>query len=148
LPATPVPVAPTPAGATRVQIFMVVVDDNGRSGKRIGCNDSVVPVDAEIEPTTSVLRAALERLLSARQQRYGADGRYYNALHASRLQIDRLEIGADGRATVALSGSVSIGGVCDEPRVIAQIEETVRQFPNVRSTAITVNGRPLEQSFR
>ena len=40
------------------------------------------------------------------------------------------------------------GGVCDEPRVVAQIESTVRQFPSVTSTMITVNGVPLADAVR
>jgi hypothetical protein len=88
-----------------------------------------------------VLRAALVALLSVKDQTYGQSG-LYNALYQSNLQVDSLSI--DGsKASVYLSGSLVMGGECDNPRVQAQLEQTVRQFPTVTKAAIFVNGRPL-----
>jgi len=36
-----------------------------------------------------------------------------------------------------------MGGECDTPRVQAQLEQTVLQFPTVTDAAIFINGRPL-----
>jgi len=47
-------------------------------------------------------------------------------------------------AIVRLVGAFQIGGVCDEPRVRAQVESTVLQFSAVRQTVIFVNGVRLE----
>jgi len=41
-------------------------------------------------------------------------------------------------------GSYQIGGVCDEPRVQAQLERTVLQFAAVRQAVIFINGTRLE----
>jgi hypothetical protein len=38
-----------------------------------------------------------------------------------------------------------LGGVCDNPRVEAQIEETALQFATVSEVAVFVNGKPLEE---
>jgi hypothetical protein len=36
-----------------------------------------------------------------------------------------------------------MGGECDTPRVQAQLEQTVRQFPNVTEVNIFINGKPI-----
>ena len=54
-----------------------------RAGIPVGCGDSAVPVMVEIPPTQAVLKAALESLLSVRDQQYGQSG-LYNALYQSR----------------------------------------------------------------
>lgn len=137
--------APPPALVTKVLIFMVAVDDNGRSGKRIGCNDSIIPITLPIEPTPAPLRAALTQLFAVKSQNYGESG-LYNALYQSDLRIDSLSI-IDARATVQLSGTLRLNGVCDAPRVQAQIEETVQQFATVRSAEIFVNGKRLADAL-
>jgi hypothetical protein len=40
-----------------------------------------------------------------------------------------------------------LGGVCDNPRVEAQLVETAMQFPGVMEAAITINGTPLEEAL-
>jgi hypothetical protein len=128
--------------AQRVQIFLIAIGDNGVSGKMIGCGDSVVPVDISIEPTTGVLRAALEKLLAIKTQLYGMSG-FYDALYQSDLSIASLEI-TNGVAEMRLSGSLILGGECDAPRVQAQLEEIALQFSTVQSVAIFINDIPLE----
>jgi hypothetical protein len=38
-----------------------------------------------------------------------------------------------------------LGGVCDSPRVQAQLEEIALQFSTVNSVAVFINGEPLDQ---
>lgn len=135
--------APAAALTSQVKIFLVAPEDKGQTGKLIGCDDSIVAVERPIEPTTEPLKAALEQLLSLRERGYGQSG-LYNALYQSRLQLDSVSVTGD-RADVALSGDLMLGGVCDNPRVEAQIEETVLQFPEVKQVQVTVNGVPLEE---
>jgi len=52
-----------------------------------------------------------------------------------------------GKATIALTGSLVLGGVCNTPRVAAQIRETARQFSTVRNVDVTLNNQPLESSL-
>ncbi|MEZ4680232.1 MAG: GerMN domain-containing protein [Caldilineaceae bacterium] len=49
----------------------------------------------------------------------------------------------DGVASIYLTGTLRVGGVCDEPRVRAQIEETALQYYTVDEVRIYVNGEPL-----
>jgi hypothetical protein len=151
LPPTPTiasPASPPPGQATGlvgpqiVKVFLVAVGDNGASGKLIGCGDSLVPVTHEIVPTQGVLRAALEILLGIKTQYYGQSG-LNNALYQSDLTIDDLRID-NGKASIYLAGRLLLGGVCDNPRVEAQLVEIARQFSTVKEVEIFINGKPLK----
>ena len=124
-----------------VQIFLIAMDDNGQTGIPVGCGDSAVSVQVEIPPTQGVLKAALVALLSVRDQYYGQSG-LYNALYQSDLQVESVSIDG-GMASVYLTGSLTMGGECDAPRVQAQLEQTIRQFPSITDVAIYINGQPL-----
>jgi hypothetical protein len=80
-------------------------------------------------------------LLSDHHRYYGRSG-LYNALYRSRLRLQRAVV-VKGKATIHLVGSMSLGGVCDNPRVKAQLRQTALQFPTVRNVSIFVNGVPL-----
>jgi hypothetical protein len=140
---TPPTAAPTWSGVTEVQIFLIAVGDNGVSGPLIGCGDSVVGVTRQIPQTRGPLRAAIAELLSIHDQHYGESG-LYNALYQSSLAVDSVTIDSSGTATIQLSGTLTLGGECDDPRVEAQIEHTALQFSTVRAVRVTVNGTPLE----
>ncbi len=133
---------PEPGTVDRVKVFLIALEDDGRSGPRVGCGDSVVGVEVPVEPTRAPLTAALNALLAIRTQFYGESG-LYNALYQSNLRVERIAI-EGGRATIALVGSYSLGGVCDNPRFKAQLEETARQFPSVSEVQFFLNGRRLE----
>lgn len=128
--------------AQQVKIYLVALEDNGQTGTKIGCGDSLVAVTREIAPTKSVLQAALRELLSLKDRNYGQSG-LYNALYQSNLKVDSAEI-TNGVATVRLTGQVQLGGVCDNPRFDQQLRQTVLQFPTIKSAKIFINGKPLE----
>jgi hypothetical protein len=141
--ANPTPAIPQATGAPlTVKIFMIAVDDQGKSGTPVGCGDSAAPVEVQIPHTQAVLKAALEALLAVKQQNYGESG-LYNALYQSDLKVDSLDL-QDGKATVNLSGTLILGGECDNPRVEAQLTQTVRQFSTVSDVAIFINGKALK----
>lgn len=139
------PTTPPPATVDRAKIFLIAVGDNGVSGKPIGCGDSVLGVDVTIPPTPAPLQGALNYLLSLNDPNYGESG-FSNTLAPSDLRVDSATI-VNGLATVNMSGTLVINGVCDAPRVQAQLEETVRQFSSVSSVSILLNGRPLAESL-
>lgn len=132
----------TASGPRTVKIFLIAQDDNGKSGKKIGCNDSVVGVNVTIQPTVGVLRAAYESLLAQKSQFYGQSG-LTNALYQSKLEVDGVNL-KDDKAIVALKGTLTLGGVCDNPRVEAQLTETGKQFDNVKEVEVLINGKPLK----
>ena len=140
----PLPTSTTSQGATSVKVFLIALNDNGVSGKKIGCNDSVVPVLVYIDPTLGVLRASLNELFKMEGQReYGLSG-LYNSLYQSHLSIDSLNI-VNREAIVKLKGTLSSGGVCDDPRIKAQLEEAALQFKTVDKVSVFINGIPLDQ---
>lgn len=142
-PATAQPVAsPTPDNMV-VKIFLIALEDGGVSGPAVGCGDSALAVNREIPSTTGVLRAALEDLLALDDQFFGESG-LYNALYQSDLRVEGVAL-KDGTATVDLSGSLLLGGVCDSPRVKAQLEQTALQFSTVSRVVIRVNGVLLDE---
>jgi hypothetical protein len=129
-------------GRTSVRTYLVAIGDNGRSGTRIGCGDSLIAVTRRIAHTTAPLTAAMNLLLSDHHMYYGQSG-LYNALYQSRLRVKKASV-VNGTATVYLVGIIRLGGVCDDPRVRAQLRHTARQFRTVRrTTAIFVNNVPL-----
>ena len=137
-------VLPTPTAAQQtVKVFLIALEDNGQSGTLVGCGDSAVPVTVTIPRTQGVLRAALEKLLSIKQQFYGESG-LYNALYQSDLQLKSVTID-QGKAIIHLTGTLMLGGVCDNPRVTAQIEQTALQFSTVNDVAVFINDTPLEE---
>ncbi len=135
--------APVPSpGMMTVKLFLVALNDNGKSGKMIGCQDSVVAVDRAIPETSAPLTAALNQLLSIHTQYYGQSG-LYNALYQSNLKLSGVSI-TSGKAIINLTGTYSLGGVCDGPRFIAQIQETALQFSTVQEVAVFLNGKPID----
>jgi len=147
IPPSPTVVTPTNTPSSTgegqsVLVYLIAVDDNGRSGKLIGCGDSVIPVQVLIPPTQGVLRAALNALLSVKDQFYGESG-LYNALYLSNLQVGDVTI-ANGQAIIHLTGTLMMGGVCDIPRVEAQLTEIALQFSTVTSVAVFINDIPLK----
>jgi len=126
-----------------VKFYLIGVGDNGKSGKLVGCGDSAIAVTSKIPPTRGVLRAALEQLLSIKDQYYGQSG-LYNALYLSNLKVENVRIDG-GYARIWLSGSLKSGGECDDPRIKAQLYETALQFPTIKKVTVFVNGRDLDE---
>ncbi len=133
-----------PAGSPHVNIYLVALDDNGQSGMKIGCGDSLLPISVQIDTSGSIeqqITDALNKLLSMDEQFDGQSG-LYNALYQSDLSVESITLD-NGHATVNLTGSLQVGGVCDEPRVDQQIRQTVLQFDGVDSATILLNGQKL-----
>src|SRR6266498_2368183 len=139
----PPTLTPNTSTEQTVKIFLIALDDNGQSGILVGCGDSAVPVTVTIPQTQGVLRAALEKLLSAKKQFYGESG-LYNALYQSDLQVAGVTI-EQRKAIIHLTGTTMLGGVCDSPRFEAQIKQTALQFSTVNDVAVFVNDTPLEE---
>ena len=141
----PAPASATPATSTEqtVKIFLIALEDNGQSGPLVGCGDSAVPVTVTIPQTQGVLLAALEKLLSIKEQFYGESG-LYNALYQSDLQVAGVAI-EQGKAIIHLRGTVMLGGTCDAPRFQAQIEQTALQFSTVNDVDVFINDKPIEE---
>jgi spore germination protein GerM len=136
----------TPGAMTEaVKVYLVAVNDKGKKGKKIGCDDSLIPITRKIKPTDSPLKAAIEELLAIPHEYSKELGNYW---WGKNLKLKSVSI-TDGVATIQISGEGPfVAGVCDEPRITEQIEETAKQFPTVKSVKVFVNDRTLKEAIR
>jgi hypothetical protein len=140
---------PPPASAwertEEAVIYLIALHDGGVGGTRIGCGDSLVPVEVELSAPAPALRAALEALLSI-DTPYDPRSGYYTALHSSPLEIRRLERVGDG-VRIDLAGWVELEDDCDAPRVLEQLTSTATRFRDVARVEIYVDGAPLARAL-
>jgi hypothetical protein len=129
-----------------VKVYLVAVGDNGQAGKKIGCDDSLVAVTRPIKPTAAPLKAALQELLSTPSQSSGSP-RLENFWRGRNLRLTSVSIRSN-TATIRISGELFVAGVCDEPRIQAQFEETPRQFANVKRVKVFIGKRSLADAIR
>ncbi|TSE18124.1 GerMN domain-containing protein [Arthrobacter sp. KBS0703] len=128
--------------AAGTAVYYVALDDGGTSGVRFGCNDSLVAVHDADPSIREPLHAAMSRLLSG-PGAPPATG-LYNALSSSTLQYVSGYL--DGTTVVVnLTGSVQPGGVCDIPRIEAQLTQTAVTAVGATRAEIYVNGVSLAE---
>lgn len=137
----------TPAAgmASRVQMYLIAIGDNGKSGKKVGCGDSLLGITRKIPPTMTPLTAVIRMEIRNHRQFYGRSG-LYNALYQSRLDLQRATV-VNGTATIHLTGKLRLGGACDAPRIRAQLRHTALQFPTVQRVFVYVNGTSLSKAL-
>lgn len=124
--------------------YYVLLDDGGAGGVRFGCNDSLAGVRRTVagsaEPLANAMRALLD---GAAEPTPGL----YNSLSGSTLTF--LSGTFDGTAvTVYLSGSVRPAGVCDIPRIEAQLTQTAVASVGAIRAEVYVNGVRLVEALR
>lgn len=129
-----------------IKIYLVALDDNGKTGKKIGCGDSLVPVTHTIEKTAAPLTAAIRELL-ATPQHPEESSKLENFWKGNNLKVKTASI-RNHTATIHISGEVFVAGVCDEPRIKSQIEATAKQFPAVKYVKVFIGNRPLAEAIR
>lgn len=135
---------PTPSATlfTEATIYLVAIGDNGASGALIGCQDSLIPVTTQFAPTVAPMTAAYQNLLSLKTAYFGESG-LYNALYQSNLTLQAINI-QNRQALVYLTGNVVSSGVCDAPRIHAQLRQVALQYNTVDTVAVFINGAPME----
>ncbi len=129
-----------------VKVYLVALDDDGRTGRKIGCGDSLVAVSRRVSARLTPLRAAIQELLIIPHE---YDARLKNFWRGRNLRVRSVTLNRGGVATINIAGAgPQVAGVCDQPRIEEQIEETAKQFPNVRRVRVFVNGRTLASAIR
>jgi len=123
------------------RVYLVALADGGQHGEPVGCGDSLVADGRAVPTDLEGLRASIERLLALPREPAGEYGPY-NALGGSRLVLEQVRADRHG-LVVRLSGRLWLGGMCDGPRVRAQLERTAGQLPAARPVQIELNGKPL-----
>lgn len=128
-----------------VDVYLVAVGDNGKKGLKIGCDDSLVRITRKIKPTVAPLKAAIEELLSIPHEYSKELGNYW---WGENLKLKSVSI-TEGVATIHITGEGPfVAGVCDEPRITEQIENTAMQFSSVNKVKVFVNDKPLADAIR
>ncbi len=137
----------------QAKVAVIALSDNGKQGKKIGCDDSLVYLTkTNPSPSSQPLNEAFKFLFGLETQSF-SDSAYpetelTNIIYSVQrtegkkvLFFDRAEL-AGPIAKIYLTGSMgSIGGVCDEPRVIEQISGTALQFPEVKTVEVYLNNQ-------
>ncbi|TVU60120.1 GerMN domain-containing protein [Paenarthrobacter nitroguajacolicus] len=137
-------VIPVDVDAYGPAVYYVAIDDGGARGVRFGCNDSLVPVRGVAVPGDP-LSVALGRLLGAGMP-LDSDAALYDALAGSSLRY--LSGYMNGSTVVVnLSGSLRPGGICDIPRIQAQLTHTIVSASGATRAEIYVNGRTLTEAL-
>jgi hypothetical protein len=131
-----------------IMIYLVAVGDDGKTGKKIGCGDSLIAVTRTIKKTAAPLTAAIRELLQT-PQHPGVDGspNLENFWKGRNLKVRSVFI-VNHTATIRLSGELSVAGVCDEPRIESQIDATARQFPTVKRVKVFIGNQTLAAAIR
>jgi sporulation and spore germination protein len=129
---------------TEVKVYLVALGDNGKTGKKIGCDDSLVLVTRKIAATPTPLRAALLELFADRKpDKKEIDlnlGNYWRGMELKSALIK------GGTAIIHLIGEApSVAGICDVPRIKGQLIETAKQFPTVKKVKVFINGKPMDK---
>lgn len=137
------PTSQNEANITQVDLYFVALEDNGKTGKKIGCGDSVVATKKELYISQDPLVSTLNALL-AEKDTYSEKTGLYNGLRNSSLTLYRVAK-TETTITVYLKGELSLGGVCDSPRVEAQLEDTIRQFEPKKTVVIYINNKLLKE---
>ena len=126
----------------RVQVFLIAPADQGRSGRKVGCGDSVLPVDVPLPQPEAALTGALHALLGLKGRPYHPPSGLYNALYSSTLELVRVDRqGAEAR--VYLKGYLELGDSCENSRILSELQETALQFSDVSHVQLYLEDQPL-----
>ena len=139
---TPTETAPPPtaSGEEAIYGYYILLGKDGP----LSCGDSAVKVNTGVYRTGDVetdVATALKRLFNKQQY----IGNLYNPVYLSNWRVDSVEFKAyEGLVNVSLSGGyVRSGDRCDDSRVRTQVWSTIRQFPDVKTVYILMNGNLL-----
>lgn len=130
-----IPVRFVPAETQSVEVFF----NNSRMDPEFSCN-KVFAVTRVVPRTSAVGRAALEALLAGPTEAEKEQG-FFTSLNPG-VKIQSLGI-ENGVAKVDFDEALekAVGGSCRVSAIRAEIMETLKQFPTVKSVLISIDGR-------
>ncbi|MFA5793014.1 MAG: hypothetical protein WC897_04060 [Candidatus Gracilibacteria bacterium] len=141
---------------TEVKYALVTLDGGGATGAVIGCGDtiSILTKTEEGDLTEAQkIQKGLEELFSIKDHQVDS---YYNALYQSNLSVKNISVNSlNGEKTVKveLSGNITSGGVCDDPRIQEQISYTISSnllestTPETAIIEVSLDDKPLLDYF-
>lgn len=119
----------------QVTVYLVAYGDRVKTGSlptnsiKFGCDDYLVPTPLALEgEEENDLRTALNKLFTVKEHKLGGlDLVNMWTMYGTQVQIDAIY--QRGYTTfVEISGKIYAGGVCDHPRIMSQLEETIRYY--------------------
>jgi hypothetical protein len=132
-----------PEQVAPLTVYYVAVGDNGISGPKIGCGDSLVATTTAPVRFTDQVGPSVGALLANKSRDVGMSG-LVNVLYQSNLTYLGGELNGS-TITIYLSGQFMLGGVCDVPRAKAQLEYTAMAASDATSAQVFVDGRPIDE---
>ncbi|REE04902.1 GerMN domain-containing protein [Citricoccus nitrophenolicus] len=139
----------TAQGATEATVYWVAMD-NLEGIEFPGCGDSslmesTAPVSGVGDVgDPSFVEAGLQVLLD--QSEYEVGSGLTNSLYQSELEVTEVSISGD-TVTVDLTGTPISSGTCDDPRIIAQLENTALANAGVYAAQILLDGTPIQEAM-
>lgn len=135
-------IIPVRFSAVESQTAKVFFGNTTLNPNAINCS-KVFPVERRIPKTQAVARAALEELLGGTTA--GEVGQGYVTGINSGVKINSISV-VSGVAKVDFDETLeqSVGGSCRVGEIRAQITQTLKQFPTVKSVIISINGRTAD----
>ena len=117
--------------ANELTVAMVLTENMAiptatKVGDAFGCSDKVALTKvARAAATDDVLHDALVSLFDVKDSSYN---NLYNSLSQSTLTLEKIQSRDAVTTEVWLKGKIVSGGTCDDPRIKAQIENTIKYF--------------------
>lgn len=133
------PSAPKPTTFCGETIKVKVYFNNSKMDPEYSCN-KVFPTERQIIKTSAVAQTALEELLKGPTDKEKAEG--FTANINPGVKIQKLII-ENNVAKIDFDEQLEyqVGGSCRVAAIRAQITQTLKQFPSVKSVIISINGR-------
>lgn len=127
---------------SQANMYYIKLDDGWTEGKLIGCNDSLISVPVVLDTLFTSREEVLTYVYKLQLWAKGQPENLATTL-TPELQVANISV-TDGKAAVALSGTLLLWGTCDVPRVQEQLTAVGTQFPEITEVKITINGTSLD----
>lgn len=140
-------------GETTLKIAVVKMEDNGVSGEKIGCGDSIIYIDKTADgiklEDSRKIQLALKELFAVGVT--AVDDPYYNGLqHSKNLAVESVNETNNGQNSIVnvnIIGEMISAGTCDDPRIKEQIYSTIKANSSADEVNAYINGTELKDYF-
>lgn len=127
---------------SNANIFLAILGDDGKSGKMVGCGDSLISIGVSIDFTdnslTGKIRQTLNHLFSLNKYDYNKELGIVNPLYKTDLDITQIRV-VGSKVIIDLDGILNYNGLCDFPLIQEQIKATAMQFGNINQVELNIN---------
>lgn len=123
----------------------------------IGCGDAIIPYEISINKSfgstkTDTLTYAISQLfdnkmfVQIQSENSSKMKKAYNAFASSSLAIKTIKENP-GQYEIRFTGTLKMNGVCDAPRMEAQIQKTIDYILAPAQVAIFINDKPIKEAL-